>query len=91
MNKAADKPTTHASSGKTLSPGTIGLYFLDTTWRIAVPVIIMTVIGIFVDLKLGTKPWLTLGAVVIGFAFAGMSLKRQLDAVNAANKEEDQK
>jgi F0F1-type ATP synthase assembly protein I len=86
MNKAADKPTTNASSGKTLSPGAIGLQFLDTTWRIAVPVVIMTLIGIFVDLQLGTKPWLTLVAVVIGFALAGVLLKRQLDAVN---KEED--
>lgn len=87
MNKAADKPTTSAPSGKTLSPGAIGLQFLDTTWRIAVPVVLMTFIGIFADLRLGSKPWLTLLAVVIGFGFAGLLLKRQLDAVN---KEENQ-
>lgn len=81
MKQAADKPTT-GTPPKTLSPGAIGLQLLDTTWRIAIPVLIMAALGIFADIKAGTKPWLTLLGTVIGFVGAGVLLKRQLDAVN---------
>lgn len=51
---------------------------LATTWRIAVPVIIGSGLGIFLDLRLGTKPWLTLLGVLLGFTLAGLLIARLL-------------
>lgn len=82
MKQAADKTTTNTDSGNTaFTAGVIGLTFLDTTWRIAAPVILFVAVGIFADLKLGTKPWLTLLAVVLGFVAAGWLVKKQIEAV----------
>ena len=66
--------------------GIIAVTFLDTTWRIAVPVILFAALGIWADRSFGSKPWLTLLAVVVGFVFAGLLLKRQLDAVAKQEK-----
>lgn len=54
----------------------VGSALLETTWRIAVPVISGTGIGIFLDLRIGTKPWLTLLGAVLGFVLAGLLISR---------------
>jgi F0F1-type ATP synthase assembly protein I len=85
MKQAADSPTTKSKdSDANMAIGVLALTFLDTTWRIATPVILFTVIGIIADRKLHTKPWLTLLCVVIGFTFAILLVKRQLAAVQKA-------
>lgn len=61
---------------------------LDTTWRIAVPVILLTVPGILLDRKIGSAPWITLLAVVLGFVIAGWLVKKQLAAVEARETKE---
>lgn len=66
--------------------GAVALTFLDTTWRIAVPAVLFTFLGIFVDLRLGTKPWLTLLAVLCGFGVAALLVKRQLEAVQQTER-----
>lgn len=82
MKKAADHPTTSTGSGNDhFSLGTLGLDFLDTTWRISVPVVLFAGAGIFTDRKLDTAPWMTLLGSVLGFAVAGYLLKKQLQAV----------
>jgi len=82
MKKAAAHPTTRSSLGKAdLTVGDIAVQFLDTTWRIAVPVTIGAVLGIVADRTLDSKPWLTLLGTVAGFVLAGVLIKRQLDAV----------
>jgi predicted F0F1-ATPase subunit len=87
MKQAAEVPTTKSrSDDASLGVGVIAITFLDTTWRIAVPVILGAALGIWADRSWGTKPWLTLLAVVIGFVFAGLLLKRQLDAVMKQEK-----
>jgi hypothetical protein len=86
MKQAASK-TTHVTSGETLlGLGSVARTFLDTTWRIATPVILFTSLGIAADLRFGTKPWLTLPSVVIGFVFAVLLVKRQLAAVQKAEE-----
>jgi len=83
MNQAADK-TTRSPSGKTQSPlGAFGMDFLDTAWRIAVPVIIFTVAVIIADRTFGTAPFITFPAVVAGFVASGLLVKRQLQALEA--------
>ena len=83
MKPAAEHTTTNTSGGKApFTAGIIGMTFLDTTWRIVTPVLLFTILGIAADLKLGTKPWLTIVvAVPLGFVFAVLLVKRQLEAV----------
>ena len=54
----------------------MGLDLLDTTWRITVPVLICTALGIFADIQLGTKPWLFLLFFVLGFAAGVLNVLR---------------
>lgn len=84
MKRAADHPTTSTAHGDTdFGITTIALDFLDTTWRITVPVVVFAGIGLFVDIKAGTRPWFTLLGMVIGFIFAGLLVRKQLAAVAA--------
>lgn len=82
MKKAAAHPTTKEPSGSDhFTLGTLASDLLDTTWRIATPVIIFAAVGILIDIKSDTAPWCTLAGMVIGFALAGYLLKQQLNAV----------
>lgn len=82
MNKAADHPTTKSDSGRDqFSVSTLALDFLDTTWRIAIPVVLFAGAGIFLDQKLKIAPWSTLTGAIVGFVIAGLLLKQQLQAV----------
>jgi len=89
MKQAAAHTTTKSRGADAdLGVGTIALTFLDTAWRIAVPVILFAVLGIMGDRHFGSKPWLTLLCTVVGFVFAGLLVQRQLAAVT---KEETKK
>lgn len=54
----------------------IGQALFATTWRIVIPVLIFSGLGISLDLRFGSKPWLTLVGVVIGFSMAGVLIAR---------------
>lgn len=83
MKKAADHPTpTPKTDTASFTLGGAALQLLDTTWRIAVPVIILAAIGIVLDKHFHTAPWMTLGGMAIGFGIAGLLVKRQIDKVN---------
>ncbi|HKU18081.1 MAG TPA: AtpZ/AtpI family protein [Candidatus Saccharimonadales bacterium] len=88
MKQAAAKTTDSASGDPHLGVGSVALAFLDTTWRIATPVVLCTLLGIYADLHLGTKPWLTLLAVIVGFICGALLVKKQIQAVQ---KMEDKK
>lgn len=83
MKKAAAHPTPTATNAKPLSVGSLATQFLDTTWRVGAPILLFTIIGIFADRHLGTKPWLTLLGVAIGFVGAGLLIKQLIAAVSA--------
>jgi len=89
MKQAADHTTTNTSGGKTpFTAGVLGITFLDTTWRIVTPVLLFTILGIVADRTLGTKPWLTIiVAVPLGFVFAVLLIKRQLEEVEKAEQQ----
>jgi F0F1-type ATP synthase assembly protein I len=42
----------------------------DTTWRMFTPVLVLLVVGFWLDNKFHTKPWLVLSGVFIGFGLA---------------------
>ena len=89
MKKAAAHPTTKSPSGDIdhFSLGSLAADFLSTAWRIAVPVVLFAGLGIFIDIKVGSKPWLTLLGTVIGLVLAGALVKKQLSAVIGEDKE----
>lgn len=49
----------------------------DTTWRMFVPTIGFTFLGVWLDSSWHTKPWLMFVGVVLGFAFAYLLVRRQ--------------
>lgn len=73
-----DKATPPDKSTVILLLGTIG----DTTWRMFVPTIGLTVAGVYADKMFGTKPWLTVAGIGLGTLIAGLLVKRQLHEVN---------
>lgn len=83
MNKAADSTTNTSHNNDSLSLGAIALDLLDTAWRIATPVLLFAVAGLLADRQFGTKPWLTLLGMVVGFGGAGLLVKQQLARVNS--------
>lgn len=84
MKQAAVHPTTKSPRGNsTTALGTIGKDLADTAWRIAVPVIVLAIIGLILDKNLKTAPWLTLALTAVGFFVAGLLVKKQLAAVEA--------
>src|SRR5207245_762760 len=55
------------------------LTLADTTWRMVVPTVLMVALGLFLDLKFGTKP----GMTVLGWR-AGFGLGRECAQHRAA-------
>ena len=86
MKKAADIPTTNvALVDSTLGVGDVAVQFLDTTWRIAVPVTLLAGLGIFADRHFGSKPACTRVGMALGCALAGWLVRRQLDKVRGSS------
>lgn len=57
------------------------LTIADTTWRLFVPIVGSTILGLVVDKWLGTKPWLMIIAMVLGVVIAVLLVRRQLKEV----------
>ncbi len=57
--------------------GTIG----DTTWRMFVPSIGCTLLGVWLDSVFGLKPWLMFAGVILGFVGAYLLVNKQLGRV----------
>jgi hypothetical protein len=73
-----ETPTPPEKSTVILLLGDIG----DTTWRMFVPTIGFTLVGLYADTMFGTKPWLMVTGIIIGSIFAGLLVKKQLQKVN---------
>jgi hypothetical protein len=53
----------------------------DTTWRMFVPTIGFTLLGVWLDSSFDTKPWLMFGGIIIGFLGAFLLVKKQIDGL----------
>ncbi len=73
-----EAPTPPDKSTVVLLLGTIG----DTTWRMFIPTIGFTVLGVYADKAWGTKPWLTIAGIAFGAAVSGILVARQLKKVD---------
>lgn len=50
----------------------------DTTWRMFIPIIGLTIVGVWADNSFQTKPWMTVVGMTVGIIIAGALVKRQL-------------
>ncbi len=69
-----DKPTPPDRSTVILLLGIAG----DTTWRMFIPILGLTALGIWGDRSFGTKPLFTIAGVTIGVVIAAFLIKQQL-------------
>lgn len=81
MKQKAAVPTTQSLSGNSLSLSRMTLDFLDTSWRIAVPVVLLAVAGLFADRAVNTAPLLTIAGMILGFIAAALLVKKQIAQV----------
>jgi len=73
-NDGDKKPTPPDSSTVILLLGTIG----DTTWRMFVPTVGLTLLGLWADKQLATTPWMTVLGVILGSAIAILLVRAQM-------------
>ena len=69
----------HASRG--LGSATLIATIADTTWRMFVPSVGFTLLGVWLDEQFQTKPWLMLTGIVLGCVLAVMLVRRQIMAI----------
>lgn len=50
----------------------------DTTWRMFVPAIGFTMLGVWLDGQFGTKPWLMFAGIIVGAVGAWLLVKKQI-------------
>lgn len=55
--------------------------FADTTWRMLVPSVGLTLLGVWLDDVWGFKPWLMIVGIVLGTTFAILLVKKQFNNV----------
>lgn len=53
----------------------------DTTWRLFVPTVGLTITGLVLDKQYTTTPWLLLTGIILGSAIAVLLIKLQLKKV----------
>lgn len=80
-HEAAGKTTQSVSGKNDFTLGRLALDFADTAWRIAIPVVLLALVGIFADKSLDTAPWLTLLGTLLGFGLAAILIKNQIASV----------
>ncbi len=57
---------------------TIGLQLADTTWRVAVPILLLTYIGHKMDVGFGTNPLFIMSGLFLSLAIAIFLVYRQI-------------
>jgi hypothetical protein len=82
QNDDEKKPVPPDQSTVVLLLGDIG----DTTWRMFVPTVGLTVLGLLADKWLHTTPWLMSAGIVIGAGIAYLLVRRQIKKVKQDDK-----
>lgn len=79
--KAAAPTTRYLSASSTFTFGRLAVDFLDTLWRIALPLVLLAGVGIVADIGLSSAPWLTLAGMVAGVACSGFLIRKRVLAL----------
>ena len=58
----------------------------DTTWRMFVPTIGFTFLGVWLDQQRHTKPWLMFVGIGLGFVFAYLLVRRQYNSLKKESR-----
>ena len=58
----------------------------DTTWRMFVPSVGFTLLGVWADSQMGTKPWLMVAGIIVGAASAYLLVSRQIARLKGSAK-----
>lgn len=58
----------------------------DTTWRMFVPAVGFTLLGVWLDKIWGTKPWLMIAGIVIGCVGAFLLVSKQIKSLKRVKK-----
>lgn len=85
------KPRPAAGSDKSapVSSATVRILLLtmaDTTWRLFVPAGLFGALGVWGDVNFGSKPWLTLLGVLVGFGVAALLIRKQIASVQGGKQ-----
>jgi NhaP-type Na+/H+ or K+/H+ antiporter len=56
------------------------VHLLETTWRVAVPILLFSIGGYKLDQRYGTKPWLSIAGLFLALTFATLLIYRYLKA-----------
>jgi hypothetical protein len=78
QNDGDKKPAPPEQSTVILLLGTIG----DTTWRMFIPTIGLTVLGLLADKQFHTTPWIMVAGIIVGTLIAALLVRRQIKKVN---------
>lgn len=78
QNDGDKKPAPPEQSTVILLLGTIG----DTTWRMFIPTIGLTVLGLLADKQFHTTPWIMVVGIILGTLIAALLVRRQIKKVN---------
>lgn len=57
------------------------LTIADTTWRLFIPAVGLTIVGLLLDKQLGTKPWAMILGIVLGITVAMLLVRSQMKKV----------
>lgn len=82
QNDGDKKPAPPDRSTVVLLLGTIA----DTTWRMFIPTIGLTILGLLADKALHTTPWLLTIGIVLGVLAAFVLVRRQIKDVRKDDK-----
>lgn len=78
------KPSRDARSSSAEPPVNAATFMVgtiaDTTWRMFIPSIGGTLLGLWADRSWGTTPWLMIAGIALGATIAGLLVWRQLTA-----------
>lgn len=57
------------------------LTLADTTWRLFVPSVGLTIVGLILDKQLHTTPWIMTAGIILGITIAILLIRAQLKKV----------
>lgn len=77
-NKGDDNPVPPSASTVVLLLLTIA----DTTWRLFIPSVGFTIIGLVLDKQLNTTPWVMISSIILGTGVAILLVRKQLKKVD---------
>lgn len=58
----------------------------DTTWRMFIPSVGFTLLGVWADAQLGTKPWLMVAGIVVGCLGAYLLVAKQIKDIKRSSR-----